>query len=185
MRTYGPFLSGRRQGQAGGHDGRMAGRHGPLVGDDRSCHGVGRRRRSHRFFTWAQLGFCLGPLWIPLALSHVRRVRHQKPEVVRRGSVQDSVVDVLVIIDGSRQAIAAVQTFVEGLGERLRRLLIARAVMYDSVIGDPEMGQFERDLVDLDLEQAAASSTDRSKRPYFPEIPPVHWPHSRESRRWV
>ena len=114
---------------------------------------VGRRGR---FFRWAQLGFFLGPLLIPLALSHVRQLRNRRPEVVRRGSVQHGAVDVLVGIDGSSEAISALQTIVEVLGGRLRRLLLARAVMYDSVIGDPELGHFERDLALLDLNQAAS-----------------------------
>jgi nucleotide-binding universal stress UspA family protein len=112
-------------------------------------------RRSRRFSAWVQLGFFLGPLLIPLAVSHVRRVHRRKPEVVRRAPVQEGVVDVLVGIDGSREALAALQTIVEILGQRLRRLLIARAVMYDSVIGEPDLGHFERDLAVLDLNQAA------------------------------
>lgn len=74
---------------------------------------VGRRGR---FFRWAQLGFFLGPLLIPLALSHVRQLRNRRPEVVRRGWVEHGAVDVLVGIDGSPEAIAALQTIVEVLG---------------------------------------------------------------------
>lgn len=97
-------------------------------------------RRGHAAFTWWLLGTALGPLVLPLAVAaESRRVRHEAA-VLLRGSPGTGPVDVLVGIDGSPAATAALLTALRVLDDRIGRLALASVLPVD----DPDrqrMGQ--------------------------------------------
>lgn len=89
-------------------------------------------RRGHRPFTWGVLGAALGPLVVPLARADMQREREAEPVTLATGSPGRGEVDVIVGVDGSRDAQAALDTIVDLLGERIGRCALATVIDFDS-----------------------------------------------------
>ena len=90
-------------------------------------------RRGHDPFAWWLLGTLLGPLALPLAVSAERR-RGEGAWLVRSGRPGPGPVDVLVGLDGSAEADAALAAALDLLGPRLGRLTLATVVDLDASV---------------------------------------------------
>jgi nucleotide-binding universal stress UspA family protein len=90
-------------------------------------------RNGHDPFAWWLLGTLLGPLALPLAISAQRR-RRGRAWLVRSGRPGRGPVDVLVGLDGSAEATAALAAVLELLGPRLGRLTLATVVDLDASV---------------------------------------------------
>lgn len=109
-------------------------------------------RRGHHPFTWGVLGTAFGPLVIPVAIQSVRRERLVRlPEPPSGGSLSGG--DVLVGVDGSAEATAALLTVVELLGPGLRRLTVATVIDYDTALAQGPWQ--EREHAEAELDRAA------------------------------
>lgn len=82
-------------------------------------------RRGHNAFGWGVIGVLLGPLGVALAIEAVMDEKTSSAEVLRESSASSGCVDVLVGIDGSPEAAAALHAAVDILGDRLHRLTLA------------------------------------------------------------
>ena len=87
-------------------------------------------RHGHDPFAWWLLGTVLGPLALPLAVAAQQRLRG-RAWVVRSGRPGRGPVDVLVGLDGSAEAAAALAAVLELLGPRLGRLTLATVIDLD------------------------------------------------------
>jgi|SRR5512132_1458981 nucleotide-binding universal stress UspA family protein len=87
-------------------------------------------RRGHDPFAWWLLGTLLGPLALPLAVAAQQR-RLDWAWLVRAGRPGRGPVDVLVGLDGSGEATAALAAVLELLGPRLGRLTLATVIDLD------------------------------------------------------
>jgi nucleotide-binding universal stress UspA family protein len=106
-------------------------------------------RHGHDPFPWWLIGSVLGPLALPLALSAKRRRLATASRTVQAGVPGRGPVDVLVGIDGSPEAAAALTAALDLLGSRLGRLTLASVTRLDgSVEHDREerqaLAQLER-----------------------------------------
>jgi nucleotide-binding universal stress UspA family protein len=90
-------------------------------------------RRGHDPFAWWLLGTTLGPLALPLAIS-AERHREDRVWPVRAGRPGQGPVDVLVGLDGSAEAAAALATVLDLLGPRLGRLTLATVTGLDASV---------------------------------------------------
>jgi nucleotide-binding universal stress UspA family protein len=90
-------------------------------------------RHGHDPFAWWLLGTLLGPLAIPLALSAERR-QAERAQQLRTGVPGRGPVDVLVGLDGSPEAGAALLTVLELLGPQLGRLTLATVINLDASV---------------------------------------------------
>jgi nucleotide-binding universal stress UspA family protein len=106
-------------------------------------------RRGHAPFSWAVLGVVFGPLAIPLAVSSARRERAATARRVGSGVAGPGSVDVLVGVDGSPEASAALGTVAGLVGERLGRLTIAAVLDFDTAESDMQWGERDRALAEL------------------------------------
>jgi nucleotide-binding universal stress UspA family protein len=103
-------------------------------------------RHGHDPFAWWLLGTLLGPLALPLAVSAQRR-REEQAWLVRSGRPGPGPVDVLVGLDGSAEATAALAAVLELLGPRLGRLTLVTVVDLDaSVEHDRAMARARAEL---------------------------------------
>lgn len=120
-------------------------------------------RRGHAPFSWAVLGVVFGPMAIPLAVSSIRREREATPRQVDTGIAGPGPVDVLVGVDGSPEASAALRTVVGLLGERLGRLTIAAVLDFDTAESDMQWGERDRALAELarDADEVEATTGRR------------------------
>jgi len=112
-------------------------------------------RRGHSSFSWLLLGALLGPLVVPIGLSAVRAEKrdprvHARP--LGEGTSGSGTVDVLVGIDGSVQAAAALRAAVDLFSDRIGRLTLAGVIDYDSAISSRPW----------DTEQVATEELERS-----------------------
>ena len=108
------------------------------------------RRRGHDLFVWLVLGVALGPLVVPLAVERARF--HSAAEHQSRGAPTPPHVgfDLVAGIDGSQEAIDAVNAALTLFGDQVSSLTIATVVDYDakdSVTGR-EIQAEARDLLD-------------------------------------
>jgi nucleotide-binding universal stress UspA family protein len=88
-------------------------------------------RHGHDPFAWWLLGTLLGPLALPLALSAERR-QAERAQQLRIGVPGRGPVDVLVGLDGSPEAGAALLTVLDLLGPQLGRLTLATVIDLDA-----------------------------------------------------
>jgi nucleotide-binding universal stress UspA family protein len=112
-------------------------------------------RRGHNPFAWLLLGAFLGPLVLPVIAVAVHEERmHQRREVVG-GTSAGGAVDVLVGIDGSPEAEAALHAASELFGPMIGRLTLATVEDFDTA-GSRTPREFERRAVGT-LERVASS----------------------------
>jgi nucleotide-binding universal stress UspA family protein len=90
-------------------------------------------RHGHDPFAWWLLGTLLGPLALPLAVSAEHR-REKWAWLVRAGRPGHGPVDVLVGLDGSAEATAALAAALELLGPRLGRLTLVTVLELDASV---------------------------------------------------
>jgi nucleotide-binding universal stress UspA family protein len=112
-------------------------------------------RRGHNPFAWLLLGAFLGPLVIPVIAVAVHEERmHQRRKVVG-GTSAAGAVDVLVGIDGSPEAEAALHAASALFGPLIGRLTLATVEDFDTA-GSRTPLEFERRAVGT-LERVASS----------------------------
>jgi nucleotide-binding universal stress UspA family protein len=87
-------------------------------------------RQGHSWFAWTILGAVLGPLVVPLVISELRHYRGVEGQVLMPGVSETGSVDALVGIDGSPEALAALDGIVRLIGPRLGRLTLAAVMEY-------------------------------------------------------
>jgi nucleotide-binding universal stress UspA family protein len=90
-------------------------------------------RHGHDPFAWWLLGTLLGPLAVPLAVSSEGR-QAERPERLGAGAPGRGPVDVLVGLDGSPEAGAALLTVLDLLGPQLGRLTLATVIDLDASV---------------------------------------------------
>jgi nucleotide-binding universal stress UspA family protein len=111
-------------------------------------------RRGHHPFTWGALGAVLGPLVVPVALQDIRREQDAKStQIVTRGTPREGV-DVLIGVDGSAEAHAAIDAVIDVLGDRLGQCTLASVIDYDTALSDKS--GLERDRAMRDLAREAS-----------------------------
>lgn len=107
-------------------------------------------RRGFAPYTWAALGFVLGPVAILLAAWAVRNEARGEPSLLAAGSRGEGDVDILVGLDASpasRRAVGAVEQLFAG---RIGRLTFAHVLPFDAT-------PFSEDAAHKDLEAQAAA----------------------------
>lgn len=90
------------------------------------------RRRGHDLAVWLALGSVLGPLILPLAIE---RARFHEAAAARSEMMKTPVrhgFDVVAGIDGSDEAIAAVEAALELFGDSITTLTLATVLDYDA-----------------------------------------------------
>jgi nucleotide-binding universal stress UspA family protein len=103
-------------------------------------------RHGHDPFAWWLLGTVLGPLVVPMVVAAERR-RADRARLVRAGVPGRGPVDVLVGVDGSPEAAAALATVLDLLGPRLGWLALATVTDVDaSVEHDRQQAQASVEL---------------------------------------
>lgn len=90
-----------------------------------------------------------GPLAIPVAISSIRREQAATPRLIGTGAAGPGPVDVLVGVDGSPEATAALRTVAGLLGGRLGRLTVAAVLDFDTAESDMQWNERERALAEL------------------------------------
>lgn len=93
-------------------------------------------RRGHDPFGWLLLGAVLGPLVLPLAVASERHRGAAAPRRLAAGRQGEGRVDLLVGIDGSPEAAAALDAAVNLLGTRLGRLTLAAVADLDASVAN-------------------------------------------------
>ncbi len=95
-------------------------------------------RRGHDPFSWWLIGTVFGPLTVIYVLDRLRldRNRTYRPSFQPRAR-GEGPVDVLIGIDGSPEADAAVATIAAILGSRIGRLTLATVLPYDTPVWSP------------------------------------------------
>jgi nucleotide-binding universal stress UspA family protein len=94
-------------------------------------------RRGHEVATWSMLGLVFGPLAPLVALASAWSEGRVEPRTVAEGTPSHGNIDILVGIDGSRQAIAAARAAVALHGATVGRLVLARVIPFDAT-DDPD-----------------------------------------------
>ncbi len=113
-------------------------------------------RRGHDPFGWWLLGTVLGPLALPLALSAERKRRSAVVRILRQGTPGGGPVDVLVGIDGSPEAAAALMAALDLLGPRLGRLTLAAVTHPDGSV--EQRREVARSCAELERRAAVAET---------------------------
>ena len=117
-------------------------------------------RRGHHPFTWGALGAVLGPLVVPLAWQDIKREQGARTtHIVTPGTAREGV-KVLIGIDGSAEAHAAVDAVIDLLGDRLGQCTLASVIDYDTALS--AKSQSEREQATRDLAREAEHVHDRT-----------------------
>jgi nucleotide-binding universal stress UspA family protein len=98
--------------------------------------GVAMGRRGHSWFGWTVIGCVLGPLVIPVALASVGRLRDVPATPISPGQPGRGRLRVMVGIDGSADAVAAVRSAIALLDDVIGVLTLAAVVGVDAVRPD-------------------------------------------------
>jgi nucleotide-binding universal stress UspA family protein len=93
-------------------------------------------RRGHDAFGWLVIGTVLGPLSIPIALRSIREERMAQGQQIEAGGRGGGVIDVLVGVDGSAEALDAARRAGELLADRIDRFVLAGVIGHE----DPASG---------------------------------------------
>jgi nucleotide-binding universal stress UspA family protein len=109
-------------------------------------------RRGHHSFTWGALGAALGPLVVPLAWQDLRREREASPITLAEGAQGRGGVDVVIGVDGSPDARAALDAVVDMLGQRLGRCTLASVIDFDTALSPESWSEREHSEETLHLE---------------------------------
>lgn len=112
-------------------------------------------RRGHEPVSWMLLGAVMGPLTVLLVFDRYRHERLRPPVAVGPGSRGPGPVDVLVGIDGSPPAEAALAAVLEVVGPRLGRLALVTVLPGETAVGE-ERAEARREAEDR-LERLAAT----------------------------
>jgi nucleotide-binding universal stress UspA family protein len=112
-------------------------------------------RRGHNPFAWLLLGAILGPLVIPVIAVAVQEERMRQRREVASGTSAGGAVDVLVGIDGSSEAEAALHAASALFGPLIGRLTLATVEDFDTA-GSRTPLDLERRAVET-LERVASS----------------------------
>ena len=112
-------------------------------------------RRGHNPLAWLLLGAILGPLVIPVIAVAVNEERMRQRREVVGGTNAGGAVDVLVGIDGSPEAEAALHAAASLFGPLIGRLTLATVEDFDTA-GSRTPLEFERRAVGT-LERVASS----------------------------
>lgn len=91
-------------------------------------------RRGHDPFAWLLVGVMLGPLALPPAVAAARHPGLTRPRRLLSGAPAGGRVGLLVGIDGSVQAAAALDAALDVLGARLGRLTLAAVTDVDATV---------------------------------------------------
>ena len=89
-------------------------------------------RRGHDVATWVGLAFVLGPVAPLIAIRSIGDERRAPRLVLSPGTDGHGFVDIVAGIDGSAEALAALQAAVDLHGENIGRLVLATVVPFDS-----------------------------------------------------
>jgi nucleotide-binding universal stress UspA family protein len=109
--------------------------------------GVVMGRRGHDPFAWLLVGVLLGPLALPPAVAAARHPDLTRPRRLLAGAPADGRVGLLVGIDGSAQAAAALDAALDVLGARLGRLTLAAVTDVDATVAhDQEEARLRQEL---------------------------------------
>lgn len=104
-------------------------------------------RRGHSPFTWVVLGAVLGPLVVPVGLAAARDEQPRgRPSMSLRIPVPAAgePLDVLIGVDGSKDALGAMRRGIELLGPRIGRCTIATVLDYDVGLSNVPTAEQER-----------------------------------------
>lgn len=115
--------------------------------------GYAMGRGGHDAYRWTSLAIFLGPLAVAVAIRERLRTPSREPRLLRAGSPGPGPVDVLVGIDGSSEAIAALDRAASLLMATAGRVTLVRVVPIDAT------PQLER-LAEAELASAAAARPD-------------------------
>jgi nucleotide-binding universal stress UspA family protein len=109
--------------------------------------GVVMGRRGHDPFAWLLVGVMLGPLCLPLAVAAARHPALAMPRRLLAGVPAAGRVGVLVGIDGSAQAAAAMDAALDLLGVRIGRLTLVAVTDVDATVAHQrEEARLRREL---------------------------------------
>jgi len=115
---------------------------------------VTMRRHGHDAWMWLMLGTILGPLAVPLAVERARY--HPKTDPVRDDTLPDGSLDVLVGVDGSSQALAALRRALDLLGDRVTSVTVVTVLDRDAAhAGDGSAARVEADEILTSASHAA------------------------------
>jgi nucleotide-binding universal stress UspA family protein len=89
-------------------------------------------RRGHEGCSWFVIGAVLGPLAIAPAISALRHRTGGGSRLLHRGTPGSGRTDVVVGVDGSAEARAAVRGVIELFGAALGRLTVVTVVPFDA-----------------------------------------------------
>jgi nucleotide-binding universal stress UspA family protein len=114
-------------------------------------------RRGHAALSWTFVGLLLGPLAVPLALDARAQRRSRVAVTSWPGARGVGPVSLIAGIDGSPEAIAAVQEAVALLGDRLGRVRLV-AVIHQDAADNRLMFDEERDVASRWLAEASEAA---------------------------
>lgn len=95
-------------------------------------------RRGFDAYSWTAIGLTLGPLALALATFVTIRPPSREPRLLGAGHLHSGRLDVLVGVDGSAEAKAALERVAPLFGATAGRITLAHVVPVDATRGDEE-----------------------------------------------